>query len=234
MKTWKDLQKNVYSRYSGRTNVCIVEAESGSLFPGVRIENASFPLTISAYQSAVFSCLSEGDVPKILYIPEDNLPAEAQWIVMHYNLTLQTKTFPKGSFRKVIHHEPVDFRGMLGDLQHFCKIDESNFPVSCLLEVEEGIYISGVNIEVPDWQIGLCAERVAISKALSYGYKGFKSIHIAAAKGEFISPCGACRQVLVEHIPYKKSILYHPDGTLSEHTIADLLPAFFNGDSISL
>lgn len=234
MKTWKDLQKNVYSRYSGRTNVCVVEAETGSLFPGVRIENASFPLTISAYQSAVFSCLSEGNIPKMMYIPEEKIPAEAQWIVDHYSLVLYTGSFPKCSFRKVTQHEPVDFRATLDYLQQFCEIDESNFPVSCLLEVEDGVYISGVNIEVPDWQVGLCAERVAISKALSYGYMDFKSIHIAAAKGQFISPCGACRQVLVEHLPYKKAVLYHPDGTLSEHTIADLLPAFFNGDSISL
>lgn len=233
MKNWKELEKNAYARYSNRSQVCIVRSKEGNLYPGVRIENASFPLTISSYQSALFTCLSEGDTPSELYVPEKKFPEGAAFLADAYHLKITTEEFPSDvPLRQVIVHEPTDFRQTLTELQTNSRIQESNFAVTCLLQVGNGIYITGTNVELSDWQLGLCAERVAISKAISYGYTEFKSIHITAFKGDFISPCGACRQVLVEHLPYDRVVLYHPDDTISEHTPAQLLPAFFNGDSI--
>jgi homotetrameric cytidine deaminase len=234
MITWENLKKNAYSRYSGLNKMCVTQSSSGKLYPGVRIENASFPLSITEYQSAVFGCLSEGDTPQVLYLPPD---ADALDIPSHLVKALgldvvRIDILPEAPNGTVLAQTPSDFRSTLSNLQANCRIEQSNFPVSCLLETESGAWISGVNIEFTDWQLGLCAERTAMAKAVSNGFKSFKSIHIHAPKGQFISPCGACRQVLVEHMPYQKIVLYHPDGTLSEHTPAELLPAFFSGESI--
>ena len=63
-------------------------------------------------------------------------------------------------------------------------------------------------------------ERVAICKAIAKGITT-KPCRFTL-KGEFSSPCGACRQVLFEHVPLGKTELYHADGTYSEHFNVDL------------
>lgn len=238
MKSWESLLEHAYTPYSDKGVACIVIGRTGKAYPGVRVENASFPLTIYAHQSAVFSCLSEGDEPEMLVYPEGHQPDDtvlAIW-VSTYGLKVQTlDVMPDNEFGSDLIHLQGDesvFREALNGLQKYCRTDESDFQVSCLLEVEKNRFLSGVNIELSDWQAGLCAERVALAKAIALGYKQFESIHITTSKGEFISPCGACRQVLVEHLPFKHVHLYHPDGTHSVHTPADLLPAYFNGSSL--
>lgn len=233
MITWKNITTHTYNRFSGKVEMCAILSTSGKLYPGVKVENASFPLTISQFQSAIFSCLSEGDKPKTLYMPADSEQSVPQIWIDTYDLKVEyIAEIPNQPLGTNLTELPQDVRKHLIDLQLYCQIAESNFPVSSLLEVEPGRFLHGVNIELTDWQLGLCAERTAIAKAISLGYRDFQSIHIFAPKGDFISPCGACRQVLVEHLPYKKIYLYHPDGTTSEHTAAELLPAFFNGNSI--
>lgn len=233
MKSWNDILANAYGKYSGLLRVAVVRGETGELFCGVRVENASFPLTIGACQSAIFNCISEGVKPEALFLPEDYPEEMSGFWSDRYNLAKTVDTsFPEGNFRNILRPAPSDFRSELNELQKFCQIQESDFPVSCLLQVGEDSFIAGVNIEIPEWQMGLCAERIAIAKAVSSGYTTFRAIHIQAKYGDFISPCGACRQVLVEHMPYKDMHLYHADKTYSRHTPADFLPAFFNGSSI--
>lgn len=232
MNNWTDLHLRSHNRYSNAIQLCVVTGKSGNTYPGVRIENASFPLSISAWQCALFICISQGDEPVAIQLPPNTVHRESlDFWISHYNLSVvQGDALPAEPFATVTFGRPVDIRSELTRLQQFCAIDESKFPVCCLLEVEPDVFVYGVNVELTDWQLGLCAERVAIAKALAYGYTTFHSIHIWAGKGDFISPCGACRQVLVEHMPYERVCLYHPDGSLSEHTPAELLPAFFNGD----
>jgi homotetrameric cytidine deaminase len=229
---WEDIKRRSYTEYSGRISVCIVRGKSGLLYPGVRIENASFPLTITASQAGIFSCLSENDEPAEIYFPEQFDDEHTNYFVDYFGITsFLNSEFPEGSFHQFDIGIPSNYRSSLLELHSKCRIEESKFAVSCILRAS-GQSISGVNIEFRNWQIGLCAERVAIAKAVSNGIQSFDEIHITASKGEFISPCGGCRQVLVEFMPYKRIFLYHPDGTESVHLAADLLPGFFNGDSI--
>lgn len=72
----------------------------------------------------------------------------------------------------------------------------SNFHVgAALLTNEEEIY-SGGNIETSSYSLTICAERVALFKAVSEGERSFKAIAIASDEENFCPPCGACRQVL--------------------------------------
>ncbi|KAG8506653.1 Cytidine deaminase [Galemys pyrenaicus] len=75
----------------------------------------------------------------------------------------------------------------------------SHFPVGAALLTREGRIFSGCNVENACYGLGICAERTAIQKAVSEGCKDFRAIAIASdLQDDFISPCGACRQVMRE------------------------------------
>ncbi len=221
----KTLKKRVYSPYSNTIEYCAVEGKSGIHYPGVRVENISFPLTISAVQGAVCSCLGNGDEPTVIYQPE---PASE---LLHYWLDEFDLIHKQELPENLNLYDPLlsttsDLLSVLGELTKKSKTQHSNFPVAALLEVEEG-YISGVNVELSSWALGLCAERVAIFRAISAGYREFEKIIVSAPKGDFSSPCGACRQVMAEWMPRKQVELHHGDSTLSTHNIIQLLPHGF-------
>jgi homotetrameric cytidine deaminase len=231
--SWKSLKAHSYVPYSEDQQACIIESESGRFYAGVRIENISFPLTISAIQSACCICLSEGERPAKLYKESSDIQQLKFW-VEEFNLeVIQTKKPPVDRLAKLRKSAEtnLDPHQKLKELLPHAVIPNSNFPVAALLFVEDG-YFEGVNVEVSDWSMGLCAERVAISKAVANGYTEFKSMEIHTEKGEISSPCGACRQVMSELLPYHKIKLHHVDGTLSEHLSIDLLPFSFTSRAL--
>src|SRR5437660_12846435 len=76
----------------------------------------------------------------------------------------------------------------------------SKFRVGAALLCDDGSVFTGCNIESPTY-LGICAERVALFKALSEGRRGFKTIAIAGGANGGCPPCGACRQILCEFAP---------------------------------
>lgn len=231
-----DLEKfthSCYVPYSNKASICVVKSVKGNYFPGVRVENASFPLTISAYQNAIFNCLSEKEQPKAIYVQQADAKELEFWkqefnVWVHPFDSLGNIPF-KRIMRQVKRKEILKtLTGLLEDAY----TPNSDFPVSALLQTEEG-FIAGVNIECSDWSRGLCAERVAVAKALAYGMNDLGELHILTKKGEYRSPCGACRQVLFEHIPHRPVHMYHKDGTHSVHYASDLLPYSFRSSSLA-
>jgi homotetrameric cytidine deaminase len=219
-----------YSPYSRRTESCFIEGESGKFYPGVRVENISYPLSISAVQAAICSCLGNGDRPIRLYNTGEKSELFEQWI-SEFNIE-QAEPLSKPPLAvDFLMPSDTDVEKALHSLTKKAVTIHSSFPVSALLEVENG-FIPGVNIEVEAWALGLCAERVAISRAITAGYTEFKSIRIYAPKGDFCSPCGACRQVLAEFMPQQTAELHHGNGTLSKHIISHLLPYGFTSGSL--
>ncbi|XP_060266727.1 cytidine deaminase isoform X1 [Ovis aries] len=84
----------------------------------------------------------------------------------------------------------------------------SRFPVGAALLTGDGRIFSGCNIENACYPLSVCAERTAIQKAISEGYKEFRAIAIASdLQDDFISPCGACRQVMRESRAQNLSLL---------------------------
>lgn len=224
MSHWPTLRDRCYVPYSGVPEVCIAVGSDGRWHPGVRIENASFPLTISAYQSAIFGCLSEGCEPVALLIP----PGVSMDAAYAFGYPVQTVESPKGRFSD-IRIDVSDLAAQFERLKQVAIVPNSRFPVVALMRTDSG-WISGVNIETADWQQGLCAERVTMAKALSHGLGNPLEWHITAFKGEFISPCGACRQVLAEHNHDAVVWMHHPDQSLSRHTVSQFLPLSFTGE----
>jgi cytidine deaminase len=72
----------------------------------------------------------------------------------------------------------------------------SNFHVGAALLTENDKIYTGCNIESSSYSLTICAERTAIFKAISEGERKFKAIAVAGDTEGFISPCGACRQVI--------------------------------------
>lgn len=229
---WNSLLKNAYTPYSNNAAACVVESKNGICFAGVRVENISFPLTIPAVQAACCICLSEGEIPARIHVQNTSLPQLEFW-VKEFDMDVITHADISRLSVTPLHKHPTP-ENVLGELKQLLShavTPCSDFPVSALLFVEDGYY-EGVNVEVSDWTKGLCGERVALAKAIAEGYTQFKQIEIHTLKGEISSPCGACRQVILEHMPYNEIKLYHADGSLTEHLSVDLLPFSFKSATL--
>uniref|UniRef100_A0A8C0CC33 cytidine deaminase n=1 Tax=Balaenoptera musculus TaxID=9771 RepID=A0A8C0CC33_BALMU len=95
------------------------------------------------------------------------------------------------------------------------------------------LLFSGCNIENACYPLGVCAERTAIQKAISEGYKEFRAIAISSnLQDDFISPCGACRQVMREFGTDWAVYMTKPDGTYVVRTVQELLPASFGPEDL--
>jgi homotetrameric cytidine deaminase len=233
MKT-NDLLQNSYVPYSEEPGAAVVRSKNGALFGGTRIENISFPLTISAVQNALFCCLSEGHQPEMLFISGHGRPDPTltYWLKA-YELEIGTWDAISG---EILHPvlQPLENKTIIDELSRLfdrALVEYSDFPVSALIETSAG-FISGVNIETGDWGKGLCAERIALAKAVSCGHTDFKALHISTRFGEYNSPCGACRQVILEHLPCHPVYLYHADGTQAKLFSSDLLPYSFQSSTL--
>ncbi|HEX8807063.1 MAG TPA: cytidine deaminase [Candidatus Aquilonibacter sp.] len=102
----------------------------------------------------------------------------------------------------------------------------SDFAVGAALETGEGEVFLGCNVENASYGLTICAERCAVGAAVAAGYRNFEAIAIAGPDGAVTSPCGACRQVLVEFNPEMTVIFTTPDGPVIT-TAAELLPHYF-------
>lgn len=230
---WNSLINSAYAPYSNLKNVVALRGKSGEWYPGVRIENMSFPLTIHEDQSAISQCLSRKDTPSELYLPEgSNLPENRLtfWdkefgVSCHQSPDIPAQDW-YNPFIKINETE----KETLTELLDFAVTPNSDFQVSCLLKISDGRYIPGVNIEYSDWQTGLCAERVALAAALAFGISNFEYLHVHAPKSEFVSPCGACRQVIIEHLPNHPVHLTHSDQTSCTYFSSHLLPYTFSSN----
>ncbi|NXM71273.1 CDD deaminase, partial [Serilophus lunatus] len=110
----------------------------------------------------------------------------------------------------------------------------SRFPVGAALLTTDGAIFSGCNVENACYNLGICAERNAIHKAISEGHSSFKAIAIASNMGDdFITPCGACRQVMREFGTHWDVYMTKPDGTYIVKTVEELLPLSFGPEDLN-
>ncbi|MGI6781810.1 MAG: cytidine deaminase [Acholeplasmataceae bacterium] len=112
-------------------------------------------------------------------------------------------------------------------------IPYSKFGVGCAILLKNGTYVHGANIENISYGLTCCAERNGLFSLISQGYKkeDIKELFIIGDTGEkAISPCGACRQVILELCPIDTKItLSNLDGShIIETTITELLPYAFD------
>lgn len=104
----------------------------------------------------------------------------------------------------------------------------SNFQVGAALETADGVVIGGCNIENATYGLTLCAERVALVKALSDGHSIFTRIAVVADTEAPTPPCGPCRQLLWEYCGDIDIILGNLSGPTGRFRLSALLPMPFD------
>ncbi len=108
----------------------------------------------------------------------------------------------------------------------------SKFAVGAALLTAGGEVITGCNIENATYGLTICAERVAMFKALSEGHTTFTRIAIAADSIGPTPPCGACRQILWEFGGDLEVILANMHEETARHRLSELLPHPFDGRNL--
>jgi len=104
----------------------------------------------------------------------------------------------------------------------------SHFHVGAALEDIDGRIHTGCNVENATYGLTVCAERVAVFKAISEGVRKFRRIAIAADTDTLTPPCGACRQILWEFCGDIEVILVNPRGKTETYQLKDLFPKPFD------
>ena len=104
----------------------------------------------------------------------------------------------------------------------------SEFRVGAALEDDTGRIHTGCNVENATYGLTMCAERVAVFKALSEGARKFRRIAVAADTDTLTPPCGACRQILWEFCGDIEIILANPRGGTETLRLRDLFPRPFD------
>ena len=115
--------------------------------------------------------------------------------------------------------------------RHWAYAPYSNYQVGAALVTSSGKIYDGVNVENAAYPTSMCAERVAVFKAVSEGEKSITAIAVASNNGG--TPCGSCRQVLSEFGADIIVLVVNSEGNVvQEMTIAELLPGAFGPEDL--
>jgi cytidine deaminase len=131
---------------------------------------------------------------------------------------------------------PEDLQNLIEkaiEAQKIASAKYSNFKVGAALEDSEGKVWTGCNVESSSYGLSICAERVALFKALSENSFSFKRIAVAAGGNCVASPCGACRQLLSDYASGIEVILYNPEiDDFAIKSMDELLPMAFTDENL--
>lgn len=109
----------------------------------------------------------------------------------------------------------------------------SNFAVGAAMLAEDGTIYTGVNIENASYGLTVCAERNAIGNMVTAGQTKFIAAAVATSNG--VTPCGACRQVMLEFADDVPVWIINEDkDTIRQTTLYTLLPDFFDNEQLSM
>ncbi len=104
----------------------------------------------------------------------------------------------------------------------------SSFQVGAALLSTRGKVYTGSNVENSSYGLSICAERVAVFKAVNAGERDFTLLAIVSSGQGYVFPCGACLQVLAEFSPEMKLIITDEKDHYKEYALQDMLPQIFS------
>ena len=110
----------------------------------------------------------------------------------------------------------------------YAQADYSRFKVGAAIELPGGVIVTGCNVENATYGLTICAERVALVKALSEGHTNFRRIAVVADTKTPTPPCGPCRQLLWEYCGNIDIVIANLDGPMARYKLAALLPLPFD------
>jgi cytidine deaminase len=133
---------------------------------------------------------------------------------------------------KLTNEERQTLIDLANEARRCAYVPYSKYPVGAALRTKTGRRYTGVNVENAAYPYTMCAERVAIFKAVSEGETEFEVIAVVTNNGA--SPCGGCRQVMAEFGLDTIVLIADGNGNLKkELTVAELLPEAFTSDYLN-
>ena len=110
----------------------------------------------------------------------------------------------------------------------------SNYRVSCICVMNDGKLIGGVNVENASYGATICAERNAITSAITLGYKkgDFKELHVMVDSDKLGSPCFVCRQVITEFMDKNVLVKLYSINEERTLTVEELFPYTFSEENL--
>ena len=107
----------------------------------------------------------------------------------------------------------------------------SDFKVAAAVLTESGRVYTGVNIENISYPAGICAERTAISKAISEGEKKIIKIAVVSSADDITYPCGICRQVMTEFMEKNGELVFmDKNGEIKVVKLGEIMPFAFDNE----
>lgn len=248
------LTDRAYTPFSGAPAAAVVLLADGAWVPGVRVDSAAFSLSLSAVMNAVTSVVAmdrwddavvivrSGPAPHAdrQYVAElPDAPFEAvdddAWIRRggDEHLSAPEVGAALSPFIPPDGDAPIQRITQARRLAQRAYTPASGFPVGALLDVGPDRLLPGVNVEHPDWNRIVCAERNALGTAYAYGVAdALQALYLSCPLDPSGTPCGACRQWLVELTPEMPLWMDRSNAPPEEQTPEALLPGSFSGRAI--
>jgi homotetrameric cytidine deaminase len=248
----QQLTERAHAPFSGEPSAATLLLSDGTCVPGVRVESASYSLTIPALLNAYTTAVAAGrgrDVvafvlsrpfrrEESLYVEElTDAPTEPCAADAWVRSVGPNGTLPSpGAFLSPFLERTVDAEDegvrQARRLAERAYVPVSQFPVGALLETDDGRLVPGVNVEHPDWARILCAERTALGTVQSYAAGRVRRLFLSCRADAEGTPCGACRQLLSERAPDAVLWMDRHDDPPEQANLSSLLPGSFRGRAL--
>lgn len=241
--------ENSHVPYSRKPAGLSLLLPDGSAVSGTRLENASYPLTIPAWQAAwtrarlttsepPFAVAATHALsPIFIALLEEETGEQWQSISDHVakrdGVVLPSVSRLTDSGNVSTDSDETGLRLALKAAEH-AVTPVSHFPVGCVAVTTSGNTATGSNVEsVHDWTRGLCAERIALATARLNGLDEIETLYLACPILPGATPCGACRQVISELAPKARVVVWKGNGVASiRFEPNQLLPGAFDSEAL--
>ena len=244
------LLDRAYVPFSNEPTAAVVVLDDGTWIPGVRVESASFSLSIPALVNAYTTAVAYGQESRItaLALSRPLQRGEAAYVsdlsdgrwtalapdvwVPSHDGSFPTPTDCFDPRLSRAEETPASGIQAAQEAAERAHVPASNYPVGAVLELDDGHLLAGVNVEHPDWSRILCAERNAVGTAYSYREPSIRSLFLTCTYDPDGTPCGACRQILAELTPEATLWMDRHSGAPQRARPSDLLPGSFRGRAL--
>ncbi|MFO8100275.1 MAG: cytidine deaminase [Salinibacter sp.] len=247
------LASRAHVPFSGQPTAAVLLLDDGQWIPGVRVESASYSLTIPALLNGYTTAVTWGRAADVvafalsrpfrreerLYVeelPYGSYKAHADDVWLKGSRlddgTISPAAEPLSPFLSGPISEPTRGVRDARRVATHAYVPASDFHVGAVLELSDGRLVPGVNVEHTDWARILCAERNALGTVCSYDAPPAQRLFLSCAEDPEGTPCGACRQLIMEQFPDVGLWMDRHDDAPEHVPIASLLPGSFRGQAL--
>lgn len=249
----QQLLPRAHAPFSEAPTAAVLLLDDGRWIPGVRVESASYSLTVPALLNAYTTAVAAGVADAVaafvlsrpfrreeaLYVKElaggpFEAVADDAWLRGGWagDGALPGVGDPISPAMDTAPDTPADGIEAARRAARRAHVPASSFPVGALLECSDGRFVPGVNVEHPDWARILCAERNALGTVQSYGLSAPVRLFLTCNEAPEGTPCGACRQLLAELAPDLTLWMDRHRDAPERSTVSALLPGSFRGQAL--